>query len=65
MIQFQIFPGGKRRAVTFSYDDGHPNDARLLPENRVIMKNSPEQRGADCHDTSLHETVSRRKGCKI
>ena len=30
MIQFQIFPGGKRRAVTFSYDDGHPNDARLV-----------------------------------
>ena len=29
MIQFNIFPGGKKRVVTFSYDDGRPNDARL------------------------------------
>ena len=30
MIQFHIFPGGVRRAVTFSYDDGFISDARLL-----------------------------------
>ena len=30
MIQFHIFPGGKRRVVTFSYDDGHENDAKLI-----------------------------------
>lgn len=30
MIQFNCFPGGKKNAVTFSYDDGHPNDARLI-----------------------------------
>ena len=30
MIQFNVFPGGKKRVVTFSYDDGHPNDARLV-----------------------------------
>lgn len=29
MIQFNLFPGGKMRAVTFSYDDGKPNDERL------------------------------------
>lgn len=29
MIQFNVFPGGKKRVVTFSYDDGRPNDARL------------------------------------
>ena len=30
MIQFHVYPGGKKRIVTFSYDDGHPNDVRLI-----------------------------------
>lgn len=30
MIQYNIFPGGVRRVVTFSYDDGCDNDARLI-----------------------------------
>ena len=30
MIQFNIYPGEKRRIVTFSYDDGHANDKRLI-----------------------------------
>ncbi len=30
MIQFHIYPGGKRRAVTFSYDDGFYKDERLI-----------------------------------
>lgn len=30
MLQYHIFPGGTRRIVTFSYDDGAPNDARLV-----------------------------------
>ena len=30
MIQFNIFPGGVKRIVTFSYDDGSKNDARLV-----------------------------------
>ncbi len=29
MIQFNIFPGGKKKVVTFSYDDGHKNDIKL------------------------------------
>ncbi len=29
MIQFHAYPGGKKRIVTFSYDDGHENDKRL------------------------------------
>lgn len=29
MIQF-VYPGGKKRVVTFSYDDGSENDARLI-----------------------------------
>ena len=30
MIQFNIFPGGKKRIVTFSYDDGSENDRELI-----------------------------------
>ena len=30
MIQLNVYPGGKKRIVTFSYDDGAPNDARLI-----------------------------------
>ncbi len=30
MLQFNVFPGGKRKAVTFSYDDGHDTDIRLV-----------------------------------
>lgn len=30
MIQYHVYPGGKKRIVTFSYDDGHPNDERLI-----------------------------------
>lgn len=30
MIQFNIFPGGVKRIVTFSYDDGHDKDGRLI-----------------------------------
>ena len=30
MIQFHVYPGGKKRIVTYSYDDGHKNDERLI-----------------------------------
>lgn len=30
MIRYNVFPGGKKRCVTFSYDDGCDNDARLI-----------------------------------
>ncbi|MBR6726588.1 MAG: polysaccharide deacetylase family protein, partial [Clostridia bacterium] len=30
MIQYHVYPGGKKRIVTFSYDDGHHNDERLV-----------------------------------
>ncbi len=30
MLQFNLYPEGARRVVTFSYDDGHENDARLI-----------------------------------
>ncbi len=30
MIQYNIFPNGKRKALTFSYDDGPKSDMRLI-----------------------------------
>ena len=30
MIEYNVYPGGKRRIVTFSYDDGSETDARLI-----------------------------------
>ena len=30
MIQFHVYPGGKKRILTFSYDDGSSNDIRLV-----------------------------------
>ena len=30
MVQFHVFPGGKKRVLTFSYDDGSENDVRLI-----------------------------------
>lgn len=30
MIQYHVYPGGKKRVVTFSYDDGSQNDVRLV-----------------------------------
>ena len=30
MIQFDVFPEGKKRIVTFSYDDGPANDPRIV-----------------------------------
>lgn len=30
MVEYHVYPGGKKRIVTFSYDDGHANDERLI-----------------------------------
>ncbi len=30
MIQYDVFPQGKKKVVTFSYDDGSKNDVRLI-----------------------------------
>lgn len=30
MIEYSIYPGGRHRIVTFSYDDGPEQDARLI-----------------------------------
>lgn len=30
MLQYHIYPGGLKRILTFSFDDGAENDARLI-----------------------------------
>ena len=30
MIQYHVYPGGKKRVLTFSYDDGNAEDERLI-----------------------------------
>ncbi len=30
MLQFHIYPGGVKRILTFSFDDGFENDIRLI-----------------------------------
>ena len=30
MIQYHVYPGGLKRIVTFSFDDGSQNDVRLI-----------------------------------
>ncbi len=68
MIQYHIFPGGLRRVVTFSYDDGSENDRRLIGLfNKYSVKGtfhlngirylgiSDEARGKLCEQYSGHE----------
>ena len=41
MIEFSVFPGGKKRVLSFSYDDGLEQDERLIKLfNRYGMKGS-------------------------
>ena len=53
MIRFNVFPGGKKRCVTFSYDDGCDNDARLIALlNKYGMKGTFHLCGISYRDYS-------------
>ena len=50
---FDRFPGGKHKAVTFSYDDGCENDARLVALlNQYGMKGTFHLNGVNYRDYS-------------
>lgn len=36
MIQFHVYPGGSKRIVTFSFDDGSQNDVRLCWQGESV-----------------------------
>ena len=68
MIQFHCYPGGKKRVVTFSYDDGFSGDVRLAELfNRYGVKatfhiNGSHYRGASAAEGRGDET--QRSGAK-
>lgn len=56
MIQYHIYPGGKRRVVTFSYDDGHANDRPLINLfNRYGVKGTFHLNGINYREKSARE----------
>lgn len=69
MIQFHVYPGGKKRIVTFSYDDGHRNDERLVELfNRYGVKGTFHLNGIkyiDKTDAELAEIKHRYEGHEI
>ena len=62
MIQYNIFPEGKKRIVTFSYDDGHENDARLAELfNKYGVKGTFHLNSAKYLDKTEAELEAYRK----
>ncbi|MBQ7839075.1 MAG: polysaccharide deacetylase family protein [Lachnospiraceae bacterium] len=57
MIQFHVYPEGKKRIVTFSYDDGHENDARLVRLfNQYGVKGTFHLNGGTKNDGGMENT---------
>ena len=69
MIQFNIFPGGKKRIVTFSYDDGSENDRELISLfNSYGLKSTFHLNGKKyigMSDAALAETARLYSGHEI
>ncbi len=62
MIQLNRFPGGRRKAVTFSYDDGHENDVRLIELfNRYGMKGTFHLNGIKYQHMNAEERAGIRR----
>lgn len=62
MIQLNRFPEGKTRAVTFSYDDGPQNDARLIELfNKYGMKATFHLNGNKYMEMSEEELMAVRE----
>ena len=62
MIQFHCYPGGKKRVVTFSYDDGHKNDERLVALfNRYGVRGTFHINGADFSEARKAELLDKNE----
>ena len=62
MLQLNCFPGGKKNVVTFSYDDGSANDARLVELfNRYGVKGTFHLNGKKYLDKTPEELENIRK----
>lgn len=69
MIQFHVYPGGKKRIVTFSYDDGDMRDARLAELfNTYCVKGTFHLNGRNylsATDTEIEQLRNRYAGHEI
>lgn len=62
MIEYSIYPGGKRRIVTFSYDDGPVQDERLVALfNRYSVKATFHLNGRKYLNMTPEEKLDVRK----
>ena len=66
MIEFHVFQGGKKRVVTFSYDDGHVNDERLIAMfNSYGVKGTFHLNGSEADDKHIQMLKKRYEGHEI
>lgn len=69
MIEFSVFPGGKKRILSFSYDDGLEQDARLIELfNRYGMKGSFNLNGyryVDCTEEEIQRLRDLYRGHEV
>lgn len=66
MIEFNVFPEGKKRIVTFSYDDGQPQDERLANLfNEYGVKGTFNLCGSDIEEGQAEELRKRYAGHEI
>ena len=66
MIQYHVYPGGKKRIVTFSYDDGHENDARLIELfNKYQVKGTFHLNGGAASEEEIIKRRARYQGHEI
>ena len=62
MIQYHVYPGGKKRVLTFSYDDGSPEDKRLIDIfNKYSVKATFHLNGHKYIDKTAQELEEIRK----
>ena len=63
MIQYHVYPGGKKRIVTFSYDDGSAFDERLVGLfNKYGVKSTFHLNGINYENISQEE---KERLCKL
>lgn len=66
MIEYHVFPQGKKRIVTFSYDDGHVEDERLVALfNQYAVKATFHLDGGNVDEDTVPMLRKRYKGHEI
>ena len=66
MIQFHVYSGGKKRIVTFSYDDGPACDQRLVDLfNKYKVKGTFHLNGGEASEEKIVELKARYEGHEI